>query len=168
MFYKEGLFLTRAYDEEGNEGAVGDYLIEKVSDANRVYAHLVTEGGVSYYKTLSGDYLSKGPDGVYGTSDDGMPKTMTELYNLCEYMATETNVAPFLFFGSKGESYVRQALAQVAATANGYLGVTFSKLDLFKKHFFDGEKSDFFLEEIEIRNKKLDAERIRKIIEDRV
>lgn len=120
LFYKEGLFLTRAYDEEGNEGAVGDYLIEKVSDANRVYAHLVTEGGVSYYKTLSGDYLSKGPDGVYGTSDDGMPKTMTELYNLCEYMATETNVAPFLFFGSKGESYVRQALAQVAATANGY------------------------------------------------
>lgn len=71
------------------------------------------------------------------------------------------------------KAYLRRATVskeEMAALLDefSYLGVTFSKLDLFKKHFFDGEKSDFFLEEIEIRNKKLDAERIRKIIEDRV
>lgn len=120
LFYKEGLFLTREYDEKGNEGPVADYLIQQVIDSNRVYANLVTEGDETYYKTLKGDYLSKGPDGEYGTSDDGMPKTMTEFYALCDYMSTETGVSPFLFFGSKGESYLRQALGQVAATANGY------------------------------------------------
>lgn len=120
LFYKEGLFLTREYDAEGNEGAVADYVIQKVSDSNRVYANLVTEDGKTYYKTLKGNYLSMGPDGVYGTSDDGMPKTMAEFYALCDYMSDETSVSPILFFGSKGESYLRQALGQVAATANGY------------------------------------------------
>lgn len=56
LFYNEGLFLTREYDKNGNNGDVADYLIEKVSDSNRVYANLVTEGSETYYKTLKGDY----------------------------------------------------------------------------------------------------------------
>lgn len=96
LFYNEGLFLTREYDKNGNNGDVADYLIEKVSDSNRVYANLVTEGSETYYKTLKGDYLSKGPDGKYGTSDDGMPATMSAFYALCDYMSTETTVSPCL------------------------------------------------------------------------
>lgn len=126
LFYNEGLFLTREYDENGNEGKVDDYLIRKVTqnaaDPNKKYSDVVEEGGKKYVKTTNGDYLSMGPDGEYGTYDDGMPRTFKEFFNLCEYMANETQVSPFLFFGGngKGEAYLRQALINVAATVNGY------------------------------------------------
>lgn len=48
------------------------------------------------------------------------------------------------------------------------LGTSFGKLQMFKEHCFEGKLSDFFLSEIELRNKKADAERIRRIIEDRI
>lgn len=126
LFYNEGLFLTREYDEEGNEGNVDDYLIKKVSqnaaDINKKYSDIVEEDGKKYVKTTQDDYLSMGPDGVYGTADDGMPRTFKEFFNLCKYMKNETEVAPFLFFGGNGmgEAYLRQALTNVAATVNGY------------------------------------------------
>ena len=126
LFYNEGLFLTREYDQNGNEGKVDNYLITKVSqnvaDTNKKYSDIVEEGGKKYVKTAKGDYLSMGPDGEYGTYDDGMPRTFKEFFNLCEYMANETQVLPFLFFGGngKGEAYLRQALVNVAATVNGF------------------------------------------------
>ena len=48
------------------------------------------------------------------------------------------------------------------------LGISFGKMEMFKEHFFNGKLSDFFLSEIELRNKNADAERIRRIIEDRL
>lgn len=64
----------------------------------------------------------------------------------------------------------RLPLSEIKAVLDefDYLGITFGKMELFKNHYFNGVESDFFLEEIELRNKKADAERIKKIIEDRV
>jgi hypothetical protein len=44
------------------------------------------------------DKKSVGPDGVYGTSDDGLPATYEEFYKLCNYMV-ECGVTPFVWTG---------------------------------------------------------------------
>ena len=42
--------------------------------------------------------LSAGPDGEYGTPDDGLPATYDEFYLLCDYMAANS-VTPFIWPG---------------------------------------------------------------------
>lgn len=45
------------------------------------------------------DYgLSAGPDGKYGTVDDGLPATYEEFYYLCDYMVSKS-VTPFIWTG---------------------------------------------------------------------
>ena len=46
----------------------------------------------------SNQYLSCGPDGVYGTLDDGMASSLDELVMLCEYMKS-FSIAPFVLSG---------------------------------------------------------------------
>ena len=50
--------------------------------------------------------LSKGPDGVSGTYDDGMPATYDELWNWCAYVSSEeVGVTPFCWTGMYKEAY---------------------------------------------------------------
>ena len=122
LFYNKGLFLTKDYDDYGNEGKVDDYVISKIvtlPDGVNEYATLVTESGSTYYKTCLGDYLSMGPDGKYGTDDDGQAKTYNEFFNLCEYMLEEANVYPFVY-GGNVENYANWLLDQLWADYSGY------------------------------------------------
>lgn len=52
--------------------------------------------GTNAFVTSNSDTLSCGPDGVYGTYDDGLPSTYQEFYKLMEKM-TKNNVTPFVF-----------------------------------------------------------------------
>lgn len=46
------------------------------------------------------DKKSVGPDGVYGTEDDGFPATMVEFFALCDYM-DEKGITPFIWSGEQ-------------------------------------------------------------------
>ncbi len=136
LFYNKGLFLTREYDENGNESYIeDDYVIRTTpTPADGVFATLTTEGGVNYYKTYKGDYLSMGPDGEYGTYDDGTPRTYKEFFNLCDYMVNTASVSPFVF-GGKVANYLVWLLDQFWAD---YSGAEQTKLNFT----FDGELKD--------------------------
>lgn len=50
--------------------------------------------------------LSKGPDGLSGTYDDGMPATYDELWNWCAYVSSDAvGVIPFCWTGTYLDSY---------------------------------------------------------------
>lgn len=123
LFYNKGLYFTREYDSVAAGTPIGEYMIKKITEPgeNGEFSALVTESGQSYYKTTRGDYLSKGPDGKYGTYDDGMPKTYDEFFALCRYMSEEENVTPFLWMGKGGGAeYVTWAMNQIVADYEGY------------------------------------------------
>lgn len=63
------------------------------------------------------DKKSKGPDGVYGTEDDGFPATMTEFFALCDYME-EKGITPFIWAGEQ-RAYTTFLLNSLAATWAG-------------------------------------------------
>lgn len=52
--------------------------------------------GTNAFVTSNSDTLSCGPDGVFGTYDDGLPSTYQEFYKLMEKMINN-NVTPFVF-----------------------------------------------------------------------
>ena len=132
FFYNRGLYLTKEYDTNGNEGVVNDYVITKVSNKNTQgeYATLVNENGVSYFKTNKGELLSRGPDGTYGTYDDGLPSTYKEFFNLCKYMKEEENIYPFIYAGKYSSGYIKWLLSALEADYDGYeQGVIKNSLD---------------------------------------
>lgn len=65
------------------------------------------ENGEYYYSQFGGawfvqseyDMKSCGPDGLYGTQDDGLPSSLQEFLMLCDYMK-DLNITPFTFAGS--------------------------------------------------------------------
>ena len=52
----------------------------------------------------SNRYLSCGPDGIYGTYDDGMPSSLEELVVLCDYMKNNS-VTPFVLSGKYPDNH---------------------------------------------------------------
>ena len=52
----------------------------------------------------SSQYLSSGPDGEFGTHDDGMPSTLEEMVILCEYMKSDST-APFVLSGKYPDNH---------------------------------------------------------------
>lgn len=120
FFFNKGLYLTKAYDEASVGTKVTDnYVISPIKKNNeKKYAEKVTENGINYIKTVDGDYLSKGPDGVYGTDDDGTPATYDEFFSLCDYMVDEAGIKPFIYTG-KNPEYVRWFLTQLIADCDG-------------------------------------------------
>ncbi len=74
----------------------------------------------TYKYTGTGD-KSKGPDGEYGTSDDGLPATYEEFFVLCEYMKKpqQGNITPFLWTGLTRVYYTDLLLAALAADYEG-------------------------------------------------
>ena len=111
LFDERGLFFTA-------NGALG----AKYADIEET-KRLVDEG--------KDGTVSKGPDGKWGTSDDGLADTMAMFSELLKYMRT-TGVMPFSFSGSYG--YTRtEAFEAFHANYEGYedfkLNYTFSGTD---------------------------------------
>lgn len=68
------------------------------------------------------DNLSAGPDGQYGTADDGLPATYDEFYALCDYMIkkdTDIDIVPIVWSGSNRKDYLSWFLSELAADYEG-------------------------------------------------
>ncbi len=118
MWFEQGMYISKAYDED-KSAQIGITPVKETEKVNGEYASLVSEGGNSYYKTTKGDYLSHGPDGKYGTDDDGTPATVEEFFELCDYMLTECKVTPFIYSGKNKDEYTNWLLTALAANYDG-------------------------------------------------
>lgn len=70
------------------------------------------------YTNASGN-LSAGPDGIKPSYDDGLPATMEEFFNLCEYMKTIVGVTPFILTGEHAAKYSANFVNRAAAAYDG-------------------------------------------------
>lgn len=77
------------------------------------------------YTNLAGQ-RSAGPDGLYGTKDDGLPATYEEFYNLCEYMKSVYGITPFIWHGDHETKpdYLYKMMEQLIADYEGLEGYT--------------------------------------------
>ena len=66
---------------------------------------------LKYKYTNKAGEKSAGPDGKYGTFDDGLPATYEEFFTLCEYM--KDDVTPFIWSGQFGKAYVNYLLTSL-------------------------------------------------------
>ena len=82
------------------------------------------DNGNNGFIISSSDKRSAGPDGKYGTNDDGLPSTMAEFFRLFDYMLS-SNVTPFVYTGMYPEytSYV------VEWIYSNYAGADVASLD---------------------------------------
>ncbi len=64
------------------------------------------------------DTKSAGPDGVKGTSDDGLPVTYDDYYALCDYIRANGNV-PFTHLGKNSYNYLTELAAVTGSQAEG-------------------------------------------------
>lgn len=74
--------------------------------------------GTVDYTDLDGE-RSAGPDGEYGTYDDGLPATYDEFFALCGYMKNTYSITPFCWTGQYHATYTRWILAALAADYEG-------------------------------------------------
>ena len=73
-------------------------------------------------KYTGGENRSAGPDGQYGTADDGLPATYDEFYALCDYMAdknSDVDIKPILWSGTNKQDYIDWLLAELTADYEG-------------------------------------------------
>lgn len=116
LFATKGFFLNKDGDFE-----LGLFL----NDDDPAHLH--------YDPTRNATNAGKGPDGLPGTSDDGMPSTWGEFKLLMSEMFG-SNVTPFIWSGSL--TYQRKsAFQQIIANYEGYE-------DFLLNFTFDGEDSD--------------------------
>lgn len=82
------------------------------------------ENGNNGFIILKTDKRSAGPDGKFGTDDDGLPSTMEEFFMLCDYMIG-MNITPIVFTGMYSEytNYI------IESTFGSYSGADALKLD---------------------------------------
>ena len=63
--------------------------------------------------------LSAGPDGKSGTSDDGLPATYDEFFDLCDYIAG-VGLQPLVLNGTYRDWYIENFLSNLHADNEGY------------------------------------------------
>lgn len=91
--------FTQANNDDAVSGSFGDY----------------------EYTNLDGD-RSAGPDGLYGTEDDGLPATYEEFFVLCDYMASaEKGIVPFNWNGYD-KTYLTNFFQQLLIDYEGKAG----------------------------------------------
>lgn len=71
-----------------------------------------------YFIVRSTDEKSAGPDGEYGTSDDGLPATFEEFFILCDYIASNGHT-PVTWTGSHRDTYLGNLLQAIVANVDG-------------------------------------------------
>ncbi len=148
MFEREQLYIAAAYvgsEEETIDSALSSYRsYYSAKFGIRLYFSDYDGDGLHKYGIGGGkcetngqfqtekDDLSCGPDGEFGTNDDGMPSSVIEFLGLCDYIrsadfasrARTTFYAPVTLSGTYRDSY-----------ANSYLDGLYASLagDLFEK-----------------------------------
>ncbi len=131
LFYQQGFYYTKERDDNLSASAANTLITAPVQkNTEGEYATLVTENGGTYWKTNNGEYLSKGPDGVYGTYDDGQAATYDEFFALCDYIKTESDgVTPVIMLGKGLDGGLNWLYQQLCADYEGQeakLSSTFS------------------------------------------
>lgn len=71
-----------------------------------------------YFIVKSSDKKSAGPDGEFGTDDDGLPTTFEEFFLLCDYIA-ERGQTPVTWRGASYDDYLRKLMLSVEANVDG-------------------------------------------------
>lgn len=98
---------------EGYYGLTYDHdLFEKKS------LYIDNRGNVGAKKSDGAEYLSKGPDGISGTYDDGLPATYEEFFELCEVLYT-SNITPVIWSGEY-QFYITNTINALITDYNGY------------------------------------------------
>ena len=119
--YDIDLFESKQLYYAINAAPSEDYALDKEE-----YGGFDDEYGVLY--TGKGA-KSAGPDGLHGTSDDGLPATYDEFFELCAYMKSTKGVTPFIWSGTYASFYVDYLLAALMSDYEGleqsYLNYTF-------------------------------------------
>src|SRR5690606_38312549 len=83
---------------------------------------LFEEKGWLIYDIENGqEVLSKGPDGIAGTYDDGQPRNMTEWQQLIDNIASKANTYPFIF-NTKYPNYLTNMVDAILAQYSGIDG----------------------------------------------
>ena len=90
--------------------------VESEVYAGEYFYFLPVDGSVSDYA----DWKSCGPDGEYGTDDDGLPSSLKELVGLCEYLSSE-GISPFNFTGGY-KYYSNFMLSALYSSLQGFEG----------------------------------------------
>ncbi len=67
-------------------------------DSGRPFDSTILDETIYFINVGDNSEKSCGPDGIYGTSDDGLPSSLNELIALCEFMKSE-DVSPISFTG---------------------------------------------------------------------
>lgn len=76
------------------------------------------DNGNNGFIITSTEKCSTGPDGVYGTEDDGLPSSYEEFYALCDFM-TSKGITPFIWTGQYAADYTFYLLESLAQTYAG-------------------------------------------------
>ncbi len=140
-------------DTDPDRNTIQEKLSQNVNDSlsvigDKYYSlpHYQSFQGVSYNKTIfdtKNFYFAKdhagfiedkyedkscGPDGIFGTSDDGLPSSLEEFSDLLYYM-DENGVAPFMWFSDGYASYFIYALwANLSGYNATYANVSFDSM----------------------------------------
>lgn len=116
QFYRKGWFFTKVFDDRVGLGEAS-YVQEGdlIARSESAKAAKLQDG---FYVTEAGETLGKGPDGIYGTHDDGQPETYGDFLLLCNEMIGD-NVKPLLWIGN-GSDYVGNYLSELATDYEGY------------------------------------------------
>lgn len=99
LVYNIDLFEERGY-----------YLRDDRSDVQVIEDNFVIPG--------KNEKRSVGPDGVYGTSDDGLPATYEEFFLLCDYIAYDGNT-PITWNGVAYQDYLNDFMQALIADYEG-------------------------------------------------
>ncbi len=110
VVYDKDLFEAKGLYFAKNGAPSEDYALDKD-----------TVGGYSGVTAYTGKgEKSAGPDGLHGTSDDGLPATYEEFFTLCEYMMVPSvGVTPFIWTGKTKGYYTDLLMAALAADYEG-------------------------------------------------
>lgn len=123
LFYNRNLFNDRKlYFAKG--GVPSEYCdFVKQNNANPATGSAPTSAIDYSYTNYAGE-RSAGPDGKYGTEDDGLPATFDEFFALCDYMVGEKSITPFTWSGQFGKAYIHYLMKAIWADVEGSNGVS--------------------------------------------
>lgn len=82
------------------------------------FAATPTGTGMGRFVSASNTVKTKGPDGIADTSDDGLPTTYEEFFELCDYMVT-CGTLPLSWAGETKEGYISAVLYALFANYAG-------------------------------------------------
>ncbi len=84
--------------------AASDASLDEFDDMDQTIAKMLATEDI-WFVGSTADTKSKGPDGVAGTYDDGLPATYGQLWVLMERMLKVANITPFIFQQGYADHY---------------------------------------------------------------